>query len=195
MDDFISTFFNIEILRQVSPLLIEGFWMTLKLAAVAIPLSLILGAAIAVAQDIQNRLLRALIVAYVDLMRAIPPLVLNGSSYFSEIFRAGLESVPNGQREAARSTGMSWAQSTLHVILPQGVRNVLPDLISNTVELAKQTSIASVVALQELLRSAQIAQGLTYNTTPLVVAALAYFIVFWPFVRMVSRLQNTPGAH
>ena len=222
MNDFLNTFFNLEILRQVSPLLIEGFWMTLRLAAVAIPLSLILGAAIAVAQDTRSRLLRGLIVAYVDLMRAIPPLVLlififyglpmmglsfgefsaavlalvlNGSSYFSEIFRAGLESVPNGQREAARSTGMSWAQSTLHVILPQGVRNVLPDLISNTVELAKQTSIASVVALQELLRGAQIAQGLTYNTTPLVVAALAYFIVFWPFVRMVSRLQNTPGAH
>ena len=101
----------------------------------------------------------------------------------------------NAASEAARSTGLSWYKSMIHVVVPQGTRNVLPDLISNTVELAKQTSIASVVALQELLRGAQIAQGLTYNTTPLVVAALIYFIIFWPFVRLISRLQNTPSMH
>lgn len=217
MNDLMNAFLNLEILKQVAPLLLEGFWMTLKLAAVALPLSLVLGAAIAVAQDVESRLIRGLIVIYVDVMRAFPPLVLlififyglpmtgihlgeflaavlalvlNGSSYFSEILRAGLDSVPKGQREAARSTGMSWSQSTAYVVMPQGARNVLPDLVSNTVELAKQTSIASVVALQELLRSAQIAQGLTYNATPLVVAALVYFLLFWPFVRLISRLQN-----
>lgn len=221
MSDLIDAFMNLEILRQVAPLLVEGFWMTLKLTAVTLPLSLLVGGLIAVSQDVHSPILRGLIVAYVDVMRAFPPLVLlififyglpmlganlsefsaavlalvlNGSSYFAEIFRAGLESVPKGQREAARSTGMSWGQSTAYVVMPQGVRNVLPDLVSNTVELAKQTSIASVVALQELLRSAQIAQGLTYNATPLVVAALVYFILFWPFVRMISRLQNNPAA-
>jgi polar amino acid transport system permease protein len=75
-------------------------------------------------------------------------------------------------------------------VVPQGTRNVLPDLISNTVELVKQTSIASAVALQELLRSAQLAQGLLYNPTPLIAAAIVYFLMFWPFVRLVSRLQN-----
>lgn len=218
MRGFIDTFFNLNILAQVAPLLIEGFWLTILLALVTVPLAVLMGILIALAQEIPVRIVRFFIVAYIDVMRAIPPLVLlilifyglpflglrmnefsaavlalvlNGSSYFSEIFRAGLESVNIGQREAARSTGMSWGQSISHVVLPQATRNVLPDLISNTVELVKQTSIASVVALQELLRSAQIAQGLTYSPTPLVAAAIIYFLLFWPFVRTVSRLQNT----
>jgi len=222
MSEFIDTFFNLEILREVWPLLVEGLWLTLALAAAAVPLSIALGLAIAVAQDLPSKALRMVLVAYVDTLRAIPPLVLlififfglpflglnlggflaavvaltlNGSSYFAEIFRAGIESVPQGQREAARSTGLTWFQSMAYVVAPQGTRNVLPDLVSNTVELFKQTSIASAVALQELLRSAQIAQGLLYNPTPLVAAAIVYFLMFWPFVRLVSRMQNKTVVH
>lgn len=217
MNEFVTTFLNLDILAQVWPLLLQGFWMTLALAAVAVPLSVLTGIAIAMAQDVPSKLLRFVLIAYVDVLRAIPPLVLlififfglpflglklneftaavlaltlNCSSYFAEIFRAGIESVPKGQREAARSTGLSWFQSMAYFVVPQGTRNVLPDLISNTVELVKQTSIASAVALQELLRSAQLAQGLLYNPTPLIAAAIVYFLMFWPFVRLVSRLQN-----
>ena len=125
-----------------------------------------------------------------EMSAAILALVLNGSSYFAEIFRAGLEAVGKGQREAARSTGLTHLQTMAHVVIPQGLRAMLPDIISNTVELVKQTSIASAVALQELLRSAQLAQGVVYNPTPLVAAALIYFLLFWPFVRLVSRLQH-----
>ncbi len=222
MSELVTTFFNLDVLWEVSPLLIEGLWLTLALAAVAVPLSIGIGLAIAVAQDLRSTALRMVLVAYVDTLRAVPPLVLlififygmpflglnlggftaavlaltlNGSSYFAEIFRAGIESVPKGQREAARSTGLTWLQSMAYVIVPQGTRNVLPDLVSNTVELFKQTSIASAVALQELLRSAQIAQGLLYNPTPLVAAAIVYFLMFWPFVRLVSRMQNKTVMH
>jgi polar amino acid transport system permease protein len=222
MSELVTTFFNLDVLREVWPLLVEGLWLTLALAAVAVPLSIVIGLVIAVAQDLRSTTLRMVLVAYVDTLRAIPPLVLlififfglpflglslgefsaavlaltlNGSSYFAEIFRAGLESVPKGQREAARSTGLSWLQSITYVVAPQGTRNVLPDLVSNTVELVKQTSIASAVALQELLRSAQIAQGLLYNPTPLVAAAIVYFLMFWPFVRLVSRMQNKTVMH
>jgi polar amino acid transport system permease protein len=222
MSELVTTFFNLNVLREVWPLLVEGLWLTLALAAVAVPLSIAIGLVIAVAQDLRSTPLRMVLVAYVDTLRAIPPLVLlififfglpflgvslgefsaavlaltlNGSSYFAEIFRAGLESVPKGQREAARSTGLSWLQSITYVVAPQGTRNVLPDLVSNTVELFKQTSIASAVALQELLRSAQIAQGLLYNPTPLVAAAIVYFLMFWPFVRLVSRMQNKTVMH
>ncbi len=222
MSELVNTFFNLEILREVRPLLVEGLWLTLALAAAAVPLSIAIGLAIAVAQDLPSKPLRMVLVAYVDTLRAIPPLVLlififfglpflglslgefpaavlaltlNGSSYFAEIFRAGIESVPQGQREAARSTGLTWLQSMAYVVAPQGTRNVLPDLVSNTVELFKQTSIASAVALQELLRSAQIAQGLLYNPTPLVAAAIVYFLMFWPFVRLVSRMQNKTVMH
>ena len=77
-----------------------------------------------------------------------------------------------------------------YVILPQAVRNVLPDLVSNTLEVVKLTSIASVVALPELLFQARQAQSVTYNPTPIVAAALAYFLLLWPVVRLVSRLEN-----
>ena len=217
MNGFVQNFLNLEILKQIWPLLLEGFWMTLKLSVLAIPLAAALGLLLAVAQGSSSRFVRALVIGYVDVFRSIPPLVLlififyalpflgvklpdfvaavlalvlNGSSYFAEIFRAGLEAVPQGQHEAARSTGMTWWQSMSNVIIPQGIRNVLPDLVSNTLELAKQTSIASAVALQELLRSAQIAQGVTYNATPLIAAALIYFLMFWPFVRLVSRMHD-----
>src|SRR5205823_4521035 len=97
---------------------------------------------------------------------------LNTSSYYGEILRAGIESVPRGQLEAARSTGLSALQTMAWVVLPQAVRNVVPDLISNTLEVIKLTSIASVVALPELLHAAREAQALTYNATPIIAAGI-----------------------
>lgn len=217
MPSFTETFLNWEILAAVWPLLAQGVEMTLLLAAFSLPLAIGGGLLLAVLHGLDCRPLRAVLVAYIDLMRAIPPLVLlififyglpflglelgpitaatlaltlNGSSYFAEIFRAGLESVPAGLREAARSTGLTWRQMMGAVVIPIGIRNVLPDLVSNTLELFKETSIASAVALQELLRSAQIAQGITYNPTPLVAAAAIYLLALWPFVRLVSHMQK-----
>ena len=112
--------------------------------------------------------------AWVDFFRAFPPLVLlvllfaglpfmglelggfacvavafmlNNSAYYGEILRAGIDSVPHGQIEAARSTGLSGAQAMIYVVLPQAIRNVLPDLLSNTLEVVKLTSLGSVVAV------------------------------------------------
>src|SRR5205807_5247046 len=90
----------------------------------------------------------------------------------AEISRAGIDSVPSGQLEAARSTGLSRLQAMAYVVLPQAVRNVLPDLLSNTLEVVKLTALGSVVAVPELLYQARQAQSLTYNSTPLVVAAI-----------------------
>jgi len=154
---------------------------------------------------------------WVDTFRALPPLVLlififaglpflgleisawsavaigfflNTGAYYGEILRAGIESVPRGQVEAARSTGLTSAQTMRFIVLPQAVRNVLPDLISNTLEVVKLTSIASVVALPELLFQARQAQSVTYNASPIVAAAIIYFILLWPVVRLLSRLEN-----
>ena len=116
--------------------------------------------------------------------------MLNTSSYYGEILRAGIESIPRGQWEAARSTGLSGTQTMRHVVLPQAVRSVLPDLVSNTLEVVKLTSLASVVALPELLRMARVAQGITFNPTPLIMAAAVYFVLLWPFVRLLSRMER-----
>lgn len=212
----VDQFLNIAVLEKTWPLLLRGLLLTIELSVLALPLSLGLGLVLACCQDRANIWIKRLLVAYIDVMRALPPLVLlifvfygfpflgirldpltsaivalvlNTSSYTAEIFRAGLKSVSTGQREAAASTGMSWFQTMRRVVLPQATRNVMPDLASNAVELVKLTSIASAVAMQELLRTAMMAQNLTYNATPLIAAALIYFLLLWPFVRMVSRMQ------
>lgn len=211
------SFFNWDSLVQVYPLLLKGWWMTVKLCVAVAPLGFALGALIATVYSFKIRMVNWFLIVYVDFFRSIPPLVLliytvyglpllgwdvpafgavlvaftlNSSSYFGEIIRAGTESIPKGQLEAARSTGLTPMQAMAHVILPQAVRNVAPDLTSNTLELIKVTSIASVVALPELLRMGRVAQGLVYNATPLIAAAVIYLIMLWPMVRLLSRLER-----
>jgi polar amino acid transport system permease protein len=217
MEALIRSFFNFEILAQAWPILLSGFWMTLLLTVVVVPLGLAGGLVVALASTSRSRLVRGLTIVYVDFFRAFPPLVLlmfiayglpfldirlgafgsvavsfllNTSSYYGEIFRAGIESVPRGQSEAARSTGLSGLQAMGYVVLPQAVRNVVPDLISNTLEVIKLTSIASVVALPELLHAAREAQSLTYNATPIIAAGIIYLVCLWPLVRLLSRFEH-----
>ncbi|MDB5803294.1 MAG: polar amino acid transporter permease [Betaproteobacteria bacterium] len=217
MDAILQNFFNMEIASKAGVFLLKGLGMTLLLSAIVIPLGLLGGLAVAVLGSLKKKWLSVLLIVYVDFFRAFPPLVLlifiyfgtpflgldipkllavaigfflNTSSYYGEVFRAGIESIPKGQFEAARSTGLSGSQTLRFVILPQAVRNVLPDLISNTLEVIKLTSLASVVALPELLNNARQAQALTYNPTPIVLAALMYLVLLWPLVRLLSRLEH-----
>jgi polar amino acid transport system permease protein len=117
-------------------------------------------------------------------------LTLNTSAYFGEVFRAGIEGIPSGQIQAARATGLSGQQTMAHIVLPQALRNMLPDIMSNVLETVKLTSLASVVTLPELLRAARLAQGNTLNATPLIAGALIYLILLWPLVRLTSRLER-----
>lgn len=218
MDALLTNFFNIEIFRQVFPFLLQGLLTTVGLSALVIPLGLVGGLGVAlIATQSRSRAVRFLIAAYVDIFRALPPLVmlifiyfgfpflgidlpkllavalgflLNNAAYYGEIFRAGLLSVPQGQMEAAESTGLTRRQALVHVVIPQAVRNVMPDLLSNSIEVVKLTTIASVVALPELLRIARDAQALLYNPSPLVLAALIYLALLWPLVRWLSRLEH-----
>ena len=221
MDNLINVFFNPEIMVKVWPFLLQGLWMTVLLSLTVVPLGLIGGLGVALAGNQGPRWLRWTTVVYVDFFRAFPPLVLliliyfglpflgidmpkfaavamgfllNTSSYYGEVFRAGLESVPRGQMEAAGSTGLNRAQALGYVVIPQATRNVLPELISNTLEVIKLTALASVVALPELLNNARQAQALTYNPTPIVLAALMYLVLLWPVVRLLSRLEHRSTA-
>lgn len=217
MEALLHQFFNLGIMAQALPLVLAGLKQTIILCLVVIPLGLAGGLIFALASLARSRTLRWSMIALIDLFRAVPPLVLliliysglpfagirlsplaavalsfflNTSSYYGEIYRAGLESVGRGQWDAARSTGLSAAQALGSVILPQAVRNVLPDLISNTVEVVKLTSIASVVALPELLYAADMARSVTFNASPIVLAAAVYLVLLWPVVRLVSRLER-----
>jgi polar amino acid transport system permease protein len=217
MELFLESFLNPGVMRESVPYLLQGLGMTLKLAVLVVPIGIAGGLVLGSLHALGARWLRVLLVIWVDFFRAFPPLVLlvfvyyglpfvgvevssvaavalafllNTSSYYGEIFRAGIESVPRGQWEAARSTGLSAAQALVHVVLPQGARNVLPDLASNTLEVIKLTSLASVVALPELLRMARVVQGITFNPTPLVLAALLYLALLWPLVRLLARVER-----
>jgi len=217
MEEILAAFFNIDILRQAWPILLNGLVQTILLSLLVVPLGMLMGITLALLSTVRNRWARYPLIAFTDLFRAIPPLVLliflyaglpfagweigawgavaigfmlNTGAYYGEILRAGIESIPAGQLEAARSTGLTRLQTLRHIVLPQAIRNTLPDLTSNTLEVVKLTSIASVVALPELLFQARQAQSVTFNATPIMAAAIAYFILLWPMVRLLSRLEN-----
>lgn len=221
MDQFIQTFFNLEVMRLTLPFLLKGLWVTVYVSLIVVPLGVGLGLLLALFQTFRHPLASALITHYVDFFRAFPSLVLliliyyglpffhlnidtlgsvvlamtlNVSAYFAEIFRAGFESIPRGQSEAARATGLSQWQVLIHVMLPQATRNMMPDIVTNIVETVKTTSLASTVALPELLRVARLAQGNTYSPTPLVVAALLYFIMLFPLVQVLNRIEDRRRA-
>ncbi len=217
MSDLIDNFANWDSLVQVQWLLVQGLRVTALLSAVALPLALVAGLAVAVAYGVAGRWAGWAILVVIDVFRAFPvivllilifyglpflglrlsnfaaavlALVLNNAAYYAEIFRAGLGAVAPGQTEAARALGLPrWGVIRL-VVLPQALRRVRAPLATNSLELVKETSIAAMVALPELLRSARVGQEQTYNPTPLMAAALIYAVVLWPFARMVAGLER-----
>lgn len=216
LDTLALNFFNLDVLAAAAPLLLRGLLATIGLAVLVVPLGAAAGLALAIAMVGARRRWRWLLIAWVDFFRAFPPLVLliyvyygapmlgldigaltsialaftlNTSSYFAEIFRAGLRSVPEGQWAAARALGFPWWLIMRLVILPQGWRVVLPDLLSNVITVTQLTALASVVAIPELLNAAMRAQSVTYNASPLIAAAILYLALLWPAVRVTSVLD------
>jgi polar amino acid transport system permease protein len=115
-------------------------------------------------------------------------LVLCYSAYVAEVFRAGIESVHESQRAAARSLGLSQSQTMRGVVLPQAVRRVVPALMNDFVSLQKDVALVSVVGVVEALRRAQILQQKTYNFTPIVAAAVLFLCVSIPLTRFTDHL-------
>jgi len=154
---------------------------------------------------------------YVDSMRALPPLVTLVVVYFalpylgvyisrfwsavsvfvfvlaafaSEIFRAGIESVDRGQMEAARSQGLSYLQTMRYVIVPQAFRVALPPLTSRMISITKDVSLASVIGVSDLLKEAKLGIANTYNTSPLIAAAILFTLLFLPLVRLSMLVER-----
>lgn len=217
MELLISQFFDLALMQEALPFLLAGLRMTLLICVVIIPVGLVLGMLTAIASSSPRRAIRWPMIAFIDFFRALPPLVVlifaysglpffgvrptpfqavclafiaNITSYYCEVFRAGLDSVGTGQYEAAASTGLGRATTLLYIIIPQAIRNVIPDLISNTIEVVKLTSLASVVAIPDLLYNADVARASTYNATPMVLAAIIYLVLLLPVVRLMSRMEH-----
>ena len=214
--DLINTFFNWPVFRDALPLLLEGLWITILLGAVSIIAGLVTGLLMALVRLYGIAPLRAVARIYIDVFRSIPLLVLLvlvyyalpfvgirltsfaaatttlslvSCAYTAEIFRAGIEALPKGQFEAADAIGLGFFSSMRDVILPQAFRIVVPPLTSNCINVLKDTALASVVAMPDLLKQATQAQALAANPTPLIGAAFLYLLLLLPLVRLVGYFE------
>lgn len=125
------------------------------------------------------------------LQAAFVAIALNSAAYVSEIVRAGIDAVDNGQMEAARSLGMKKSTAMMLIVVPQAVRNILPAIGNEFVAVIKESSMASVVGVGELMYAAKIVQGSTYRSLePLIVAAGFYFILTFTLGRVISLIER-----
>ncbi len=206
-------------LRQssVQRFLLLGLWTTVKTALVAMVAATVVGALLALGRLTRNPPVRWAAGAYVEFFRALPLILLmyfcalalpkygihlspfqgvvlaltvyNGA-VLGEIFRAGILSLERGQSEAASALGMTYWQSMLRVIVPQAARRMIPAIVSQLVTLLKDTSLGTVIQLDELLTRSR-DTGIFYHNRLQVytVTALAYIVVNFTLSRVARRLE------
>jgi polar amino acid transport system permease protein len=219
--DIFTTFFNLAVLERSFPLLLSGLWITLELGVVSIVGGLAGGLSLALLRLYGATFLQALAKIYIDIFRSIPLLVLLiviyyalpfvgirlspflsaaaaltivSTAYTAEIFRAGIEAIPRGQFEASEALGLSYRHMMVEIILPQAIKIVIPPLTNNCINVMKDTALASVVAMPDLLKQATQAQALMANPSPLIGAAIIYVAFLWPLVSIVARLEKRFSA-
>ena len=126
-----------------------------------------------------------------DIAAALLAFTLNYAAYFAEIFRAGIQSVPRGQYEAAKTLGMTYPQTMRRIILPQVIRMVLPPVSNETINLVKDTSLIYILAMNDLLRVARTIVQREFDMTPFVVAAVFYLamtaVLTWGFKKLEAH--------
>ena len=215
--NFMDTFLNKAVFVETLPMLLLGLTTTLKLGLASIVIGLFFGLLLALNRLYAPAIARVIAKVYIDVFRSIPLLVLLivifyalpfvgislspftaavtaliivSSAYTAEIFRSGIEAIPKGQFEASQALGLSFAHMMKDVILPQATRIVIPPLTNNSINVIKDTALASVVAMPDLLKQATQAQAIAANPTPLIAAAGIYLLVLLPMVLAVSHLEK-----
>ena len=214
---FLETFFKPGVIRQYFPSIVSGTITTIEIALAIVVTGILLGLFLAVCRTFRVLPLNALIVVFVDIMRALPPIVLVLIVYFGlpniginvpsfavlwivlslvlasfaeEIFWAGILSVPKGQWETARSTGFGFFATLIYIVLPQAVRLTVPPLTNRTVAITKNTALGTVIGVPEILNQATTAESFSGNATPLMMGAVAYLILFIPVVALGRFLET-----
>ena len=217
MNAFLETFFKPNLIAQYLPSILRGVVTTIEIAFAVVVTGLVLGLLLAIIRSFQIKPVNALIVIFVDMFRALPPLVIVLLVYFGlpnvgisipsfavlwlvlslvlaafaeEIFWAGILSVPKGQWEAARSTGLTFLATLGYIVLPQAVRLTVPPITNRTVAITKNTALGMVIGVPEILNQATSAQSFSGNATPLMMGALAYIVLFIPVVALGRFLET-----
>ena len=216
-DRFLDTFFNGKVMLKYLPDILWGVVVTIELAILIVLSGLAAGLALALLRSLAIRPLNWLIIFIVDLFRSLPRLVIIVLMYFGlpyaevspsgfvstwlslafvlmafseEIFWAGITSIHKGQWEAARSTGLSFGETLMNVVLPQALRLTIPPLTNRTIAITKGTALGTVVAVSEILGAASSAMSNSYNPSPLMMGAAAYLVLFLPVVVLARRLER-----
>lgn len=200
------------------PFLLLGAWETLKLTAFAVGIGVILGTFIGMGRLSKIKMISYPCTVYVEFLRGTPLLVqisliyfglpqlgiqlapypaailalgLNSGAYMAEIVRAGIQSIPKGQYEASRSLGLTHWQTMRHIILPQAFRNILPALGNEFITLTKDSSLASVIGVSELMRSGQFVISRTFQTFSIYFGiAFVYFLMTFVISRIVRYIER-----
>lgn len=219
--DVQQAFFSPEDFVAAFPMVLKGFWLNVRIFLIAEPIILLVGLILAIIRSTRSPVLfplRAAAVAYIDIFRGAPSIlviltlgfgmpalrlpgvpnspifwgtlacILTSSAYQSETFRAGIESVHASQRAAARSLGLSSSQALRYVVLPQAIRRVIPPTLSGFVGLQKETALISVIGPLEATRQAQIYAGMNFNFTSYVVAGVLFIAITIPLARFTDYL-------
>ncbi|MBD5430281.1 amino acid ABC transporter permease [Lactobacillus sp.] len=199
--------------------LLQGLWVTIYVSLISIALSFVVGLVFGFIRNMKIKYVSAIVGFCIDIIRNLPLLLIIFFTYFglpelgivtnptvasiialvvfegamlAEIVRSGINAVPKGQMEGARSNGMTYMQAMIHVILPQALHKMIPALLSQFVSLIKDTSLATIIVLPELLFHAQIiySQNSTYLIPMYLIISVMYFVVCFSLSMVASHLQK-----
>lgn len=205
----------VDIIVSALPFLLDGLQVTLYIFVIAIILGFIIGLVMALLRLAPIKILNWFAKAYVDTIRGTPFIVqlffiyfginslqvislnnttagiitvaINAGAYFAEIIRAGIQSIDKGQTEAARSIGLTGAQTMRFVILPQAFRRMLPTITNQSIISLKDTSLLSIIGIADLTQQGQIQASATFEAfTIWLTVGVFYFIIIY----MLSILAN-----
>ena len=210
---------DFSLVAENYPVLLRGLLVTVELWVPSILLGLLGGLAVALSRMSRHRWLRRAALGYVELFRDVPVLIqliwffyafpviigvqlspfvaallglsLNTSAYCAEIFRGGIESIARGQFDGARALGMTQRALMRRIILPQVGRRMLPAFTNRAVELAKVTSLASILSVHELMYQGRLLSATYYRPLEiLTTVALVYFVLIYPGTYLSARLER-----
>lgn len=214
---FLFSFFNLPVMAGALPAILHGVVTTIELSVLIVVAGIALGFALAMLRSLGIRVLGWAIVFLVDLLRAVPPLVILVLIYYGlpsagievsaflatfvglglvlaafaeEIFHASIRAVPPGQAEAARALGLHRFNIFRLVVLPQAVRLSIPPLTNRTIAIVKNTALGSVIGVSEVLGAAQAGMAFSGNPSPLVLAVVAYGLLFLPVVMLGRWIER-----
>ena len=197
---------------------INGAKFTIFLAFFTVLIGFVLGVVLALMRLSNKKILNIIAGAYVEFIRGTPVLVqlyivfyglphigitlpdsvagiialsVNSAAYIAEIVRAGIQAVDKGQMEAARSLGMPQNMGMRYIIIPQAVKNILPALGNEFIVVIKESSIASIIGIHELMYNADTVRGNIFRPfEPLIVAALMYFVLTFSLSKLVGAFER-----